>query len=155
MAPVPSVLPSSTMRISAGAPRPSSAARISTATASRFAASLNAITTTVRPGASLGPAPTNDSGRSAPTGPVPVPGDGALQPFLEIDRGLEAEKPAGLVDVGDAQFHVRERPLHEGEPRGGAAEADDHAREVVDGEDAARVADVEGLPHRLRLHEGE
>src|SRR5258707_4581114 len=122
IAPVPSVLPSSTTRISARWPRRSSAARISRATSYRFPASLNAITTTVNAGGEAGSALTT-GGPSTPARAVPVPGDRPLQPFLEVDHRLEAQKPPRLVDVGDAQLHVRERPVHEGEARGGAAEA--------------------------------
>src|SRR5213593_4879105 len=108
IAPVPSVLPSSTTRISG-------------ATSSRFPASLNAITTTVKAGDEAGSALTTDGGRSTTTRAVPVPGDRSLQPFLEVDRRLEAQKPPRLVDIGDAQLHVRERPVHEGEARGRTA----------------------------------
>jgi hypothetical protein len=59
------------------------------------------------------------------------------------------QKLRGLVDVGDAQLHVRAVHGHELDVARGLSELHDGAGQVVDRERAARVADVEGVAHGL------
>src|SRR5207247_6697728 len=87
--------------------------------------------------------------------PFPVPSDRLRQALVEIDRGLELEELARLLDVRNPQLDVRVVERLEDELAGATGEALDALREVEDRHGRARVADVERLPDGLGPLEAE
>src|SRR5438128_828340 len=78
-----------------------------------------------------------------------VPVDRTEQAFFEIDARMEPEQIARLVDVGDAQLDVLMRPLDELDARRRRRQPHHLARQVVDRQRRARVADVESVADRF------
>src|SRR5581483_9677721 len=84
-----------------------------------------------------------------------VPRDRPLEAVVELDRRLEADVLARLLDVRDAQLDVDVLERREDDVAGAAGEPLDALREVEDRHGGARVADVVALPDRVRVLETE
>src|SRR5262249_40873986 len=99
-----------------------------------------------RPGAPAGCAPSYGL-------VLPVPGDRALEPVVELDLRLESEQLPCLVRVRDTKLDVRVVEGLEDEIVLESRQALDAKREVVDRARRACVADVEALADRVRMLE--
>src|SRR4051794_1059381 len=84
-----------------------------------------------------------------------VPGDRALEPFVQLYLRLEPQRLARLADVRDPQLDVDVVQRLEDDVAAAARDALDALREVEDRHGRARVADVEALAGCLRALEAE
>ena len=83
----------------------------------------------------------------------PVPGNGFKKPLSQVNLGLKTKHLFGLFNIRNSEFYVRLVPRNTAYDAVGFAEPSDLFGEVIDGQGAAWISDVEGFTYgRIFAH---